>query len=441
MHPGRPATRARTQDRDRPLLSPLHTHVSSPETPHTRSPGSIHELRVTHQEPTIGAMSDAEQEREEARGRDPVQWDQDELARLASGMDAVGRSFPDTRRSAEFLTHANTSLHSLLSRHGTLLEHHHHHHPAADSGPPTASTSGFPPTGHIVAPGSASSSDLTDLDVLKPPRNADDEYLTRMKQLFTTPEERAWENERIVGRMHRWMDELVVMQEGIAALHIKLEGVAVDGEGLEGTAREADGKETTRSDGKQAREEAEEKREDRIMDQMIEQVGPPLPHGCHNLAPDASRSSTNYSPNFKIFTRPRTRPLHFRPRARRRHRPSTPRPARRASRTRTMSANRGSDRPGSRGRIAPRVCACLLRRCRARPRRRPRREPCGVHPSRVRWIRTIRGSFFGRNNITTTHGIHSRATNKADVTAARHGAYTLARTPSIVALRVDRTRS
>lgn len=300
----RAPTHAPTQDPHRPLLAPLHTHFSSPETRYTRSPGSIDERVTTHREPTIEGMSDGEQ----SGGRDHVQRGRDELGKLASGMDAaVDSPFPDARRSAEFRRHANTSLHSLLSRHGTLLEHH-----PADSGPPTASTSAYP-TGHIVAPGSASSSDWTDLDALKPPRNADDEHLARGRQLFTSPEEQARENERIVGRMHRWMDELVVMQEGIAALHMKLEGVGMDGEGFEGKAGEAergeDGKETTPSDGKQARDEAEEKREDHIMDEMIEQVGPSA--GCHNLAltrlaatptvRQTSRLSRDPAPDHRFF--------------------------------------------------------------------------------------------------------------------------------------------
>ncbi|GHJ89345.1 hypothetical protein NliqN6_5747 [Naganishia liquefaciens] len=274
-----------TPDPQRPLLSPLLTQFSSPETRYTQSPGSIHEprSRVTHREPTIeGMMSGGEgsvdERADEPRGRDEEERDKEELGRLASGVDAFGGTFSDSRKSAEFLRHANASLHSLLSRHSTLREH-----PSAESAAgPSAGSSGYP-MGHIVAPGSASSSDFTDIDALKPSRNADDEYIARLRHLFTSPEEQARENERIMGNMHRWMDELVVMQEGIAALHMKLEGVQVDGHeeagdkhaGVKdqtGSAEHGPDDKGTTPDGTQAREDAKEKREDQIMDEMIDQL-------------------------------------------------------------------------------------------------------------------------------------------------------------------------
>lgn len=91
--------------------------------------------------------------------------------------------------------------------------------------------------------------------------------------------------------MHNWMDELLDMQEGIAALHMKLEGA--EGENGDGEfdlrhkldAREVPGEEKqaeSRSktaqgasgskDADKQQEEVERKREDEIMDQMIQQV-------------------------------------------------------------------------------------------------------------------------------------------------------------------------
>jgi hypothetical protein len=178
--------------------------------------------------------------------------DTHELGRLARGIDGVGKLLG--RKNSDFLAHANTSLHSLLSRHGTLLEH------GGDSGPPTGS-SGFP-TGHILAPASASSSDFADLEAFKPPRNGHDEYLSRQRQLFLSPAEQARQNDVIIGRMHGWMDELLGMQETIAGLHMELEGVEVDEEA--GFDKETD---------ELGQEEAKEKREDEILDEMIDKVG------------------------------------------------------------------------------------------------------------------------------------------------------------------------
>lgn len=193
--------------------------------------------------------------------------DTHDLGRLARGIDGVGKLF-DTRKNSDFLAHANTSLHSLLSRHGTLLEHPG----AADSGPPTGS-SGYP-TGHILAPASASSSDFTDLEAFKPPRNGHDDYLSRQRQLFMTPGEQARQNEEIIGRMRGWMDELLGMQEGIAGLHLELERVEVDQEEVRGDVKDDGMKET---DG-QGAEEAKEKREEKIMDEMIDKVSSVVHH-------------------------------------------------------------------------------------------------------------------------------------------------------------------
>lgn len=246
-------------DAQRPLLSPLFTHFSSPETRYTQSPGSIeHEARprLKHRDHAAdGVLMGEESEEEDRAGGGPDEEGNHDLGRLARGIDGVGNLFNMQRRNSDFLKHANTSLHSLLSRHGTLLEHD----AAGDSGPPTGSSTY--PTGHILAPASASSTtDLTDLETLKPPRNADDEYLVRSRRMFMDPAEQARVNERIIGGMRVWMDELLGMQEGIAELHMRLEGVEVDEEG------------ETMDDGKGERGNDEEKREDKIMDEMIDKV-------------------------------------------------------------------------------------------------------------------------------------------------------------------------
>lgn len=208
--------------------------------------------------------------------------DRDELGRLAKGIDGIGKAY-DTRMHSDFMKHANESLHSLISRRETLLEHS-----AVDSGPPTSS--GQYPQGHIFESNSTSANDYTDIDVLKPPRNAHDEYLSQQRRLFPSPAEQARKNDEIIGNMHNWMDELLQMQEGIAELHMKLEGVEgedgddefklkdklgtedVLGKREQGEARIKDGEKAAGVEKGKQQEEEEEKREDEIMNEMIQQV-------------------------------------------------------------------------------------------------------------------------------------------------------------------------
>lgn len=232
-----------------------------------------------------------EESDEDHRSRsDGSSQDRDELGRLARGIDGIGRAY-DTSKQSDFMKHANESLHSLISRRGTLLEHN-----AADSGPPTSS--GLYPQGHIFASNLNSATDYADIDILKPPRNAHDEYLAQQRRLFPSPEEQARRNDEAIRNMHNWMDELLDVQEGIATLHMKLEGVeGEDGDGEFKLKDKLDGRdvpgETKRDDARtrdaekandgkdesKPREEEERKREDAIMDEMIQEVS--LRTGLH----------------------------------------------------------------------------------------------------------------------------------------------------------------
>jgi hypothetical protein len=225
-----------------------------------------------------------EESDEDHRSRsDGSSQDRDELGRLARGIDGIGRAY-DTSKQSDFMKHANESLHSLISRRGTLLEHN-----AADSGPPISSN--LYPQGHIFASNLNSATDYADIDILKPPRNAHDEYLAQQRRLFPSPEEQARRNDEAIRNMHNWMDELLDVQEGIATLHMKLEGVeGEDGDGEFKLKDKLDGRdvpeETKRDDARtrdaekaddgkdesKPQEEEERKREDAIMDEMIQEV-------------------------------------------------------------------------------------------------------------------------------------------------------------------------
>lgn len=296
--PSREPSQVPKSDSRRPLLSPLFTHFSSPETKFTHSPGSIDNIssrpRTKHLDRnTDGVPIDEESDEDRGSKSDSGDNDRDELGRLAKGIDGIGKAY-DTRMHSDFMKHANESLHSLISRRGTLLEHS-----ALDSGPPTSS--GQYPQGHIFASNSNSANDYADIDVLKPPRNAHDEYLAQQRRLFPSPEEQARKNDELISTMHKWMDELLNVQEGIAELHMKLEGVEgengddefklkdkldakdVSGKREEEEARGKDTEKAAELEERKQREEEEEEREDKIMDEMIQQVSVFLYDAQNNL--------------------------------------------------------------------------------------------------------------------------------------------------------------
>lgn len=296
--PSRDPSQVTKSDSRRPLLSPLFTHFSSPETKFTQSPGSIDNIssrpRTKHLDRnTDGVPIDEGSDEDHGSRSDGGDNDRGELGRLAKGIDGIGKAY-DTRMHSDFMKHANESLHSLISRRGTLLEHS-----AVDSGPPTSS--GQHPQGHIFASNTTSANDYADIDVLKPPRNAHDEYLSQQRRLFPSPAEQARKNDEIIGNMHNWMDELLQMQEGIAELHMKLEGVEgedgddefelkdklgtedVLGKREQEEARSKDGEKAAGSEKGKQQEEEEEKREDEIMNEMIQQVSDLLSDAWNHL--------------------------------------------------------------------------------------------------------------------------------------------------------------
>ncbi|KAJ9118738.1 hypothetical protein QFC22_003959 [Naganishia vaughanmartiniae] len=282
-------------DSKRPLLSPLFTQFSSPETRYTQSPGSmdLHSSQTRAQEDGRESGNRPESEDRERYRYELEERAQDDqqLADLARGIGGIEHHL-DAKKRSEFMQHANKSLHSLLSRHSTILEHG-----GTDSGPPTALPNQYLP-GHIIAPRPGSSTDdSTDLELLKPLPNAHDEYVAHQRNLFPNSRDQAKENTKTISKMHQWMDEIARLQEEIAGMHMQLEGVGTetqgDGQGYELSEKLEDGdlvdygkpepgRTLDEANGKgnetrnRSAEEKDKKREDAIMEEMIQKL--------HNLS-------------------------------------------------------------------------------------------------------------------------------------------------------------
>ncbi|KAJ9101228.1 hypothetical protein QFC21_003447 [Naganishia friedmannii] len=282
-------------DSKRQLLSPLFTQFSSPETRYTQSPGSMdyHSSQPRMQDDGMEARNrpkseESERERDRYGPQEQGQDDQ-QLADLAKGLGGIEHHL-EAKKQSEFMQHANRSLHSLLSRHSTILEHG-----GTDSGPPTSTNPYLP--GHILAPRPGSSADdYTDLETLKPLPNAHDEYVAHQRNNFPNSKDQAKENTEIIAKMHHWMDGISELQEEIAGMHMQLEGVDTETEGdheyelsekLEDKTLLDDGQtEQGRVQGNgsgngnenrnRGAEAKDKKREDGIMDEMIQKL--------HNLS-------------------------------------------------------------------------------------------------------------------------------------------------------------
>lgn len=274
-------------DSKRPLLSPLFTQFSSPETRYTQSPGSM-DFHSSQPRTHEGEESDYRPESSESTRRyepDEPSRDDQKLADLAKGIGGIEHHL-DAKKQSEFMQHANKSLHSLLSRHSTILEHG-----GTDSGPPTSTDQYL--SGHILAPRPGSSADdYTDLESLKPLPNAHDEYVAHQRSMFPDSKDQAKENAKIISKMHQWMDEISGLQEEIAGMHMQLEGVGTKTENDVGyeLSEKLEDKDLVDDDkpekghdqgygrglGKENRnhgaEAKDKKREDGIMDDMIQKV-------------------------------------------------------------------------------------------------------------------------------------------------------------------------